>query len=329
MLYPWQHQPWQKLRLARQQDRLPHALLLAGAEGCGRREFARELAWSLLCEQPEPDDDLACGQCRACRLLAGGNHPDLLGIHPAEEGKAIKIDQVRGLIEFFSLTPNYGGYQIALLQPAEAMNHNAANSLLKLLEEPPPRRLLLLVSAQPAQLPATVRSRCQRVDFRPGIEEGRAWLRENPPANAPPVDLLLTLSGGAPLRALELADRLPGREQLLKQLKKLLAGQADPVRTAEDWEKQGSAEILYWIQICTMDLIRCRMAGIGHLVNSDLADGLASLAEKLEPRGLFHLLEKQAECGRLLGGPTNVKDQTLLEAVALHWMELGKQGRKA
>ena len=113
-VHPWLLDHWLKLRRARDGGRLPHALLLTGAAGLGKLAFARRLAQSLLCAQPAADGD-ACGQCHQCQLLAAGNHPDLLEVRPAEEGKGLLIDQIRGLCRELSLKSHAGefGYQLS------------------------------------------------------------------------------------------------------------------------------------------------------------------------------------------------------------------------
>jgi len=166
---------WSSL-LARR-DRLPHALLLIGQKGLGKYALAREFAAALLCESGAPDGR-ACGGCLACNWFALGNHPDFRLLQPdalseevaAEEGKKkpsqqITIDQVRELDEFLGVGSHRGGLSIVLVNPAEAMNRNAANSILKTLEEPPPNTLFLLVSSDPSRLLPTIRSRCQSIPF--------------------------------------------------------------------------------------------------------------------------------------------------------------------
>ncbi|MFO7642692.1 MAG: DNA polymerase III subunit delta', partial [Candidatus Competibacteraceae bacterium] len=161
---PWHEPLWRQFQQSRAAGRLPHALLLAGPAGLGKLAFAKRLARALLCETPDVEGD-ACGRCRSCRLFQAGSHPDYRMEQPVEEGKAIRIDPIRELCGFLGFTAQYGGYKIALLEPADRLNLNAANSLLKTLEEPPGDCLLLLVTAHPARLPATVRSRCQKVSF--------------------------------------------------------------------------------------------------------------------------------------------------------------------
>ena len=156
----WHATAWQQLQTSHRQQRLPHALLLSGEAGIGKAEFAARLAASLLCEQPHVDGQ-ACGTCHACQRLGAQTHPDRFRLEPEEPGKAIKVDAVRQLIRNLSLTGHYGGYRVVTVEPAELMNTNAANAFLKTLEEPPANTLLILITASPARLPATIRSRCQ------------------------------------------------------------------------------------------------------------------------------------------------------------------------
>lgn len=164
---------WSGLQSRR--SKLPHSLLFIGQKGLGKFELARRFAASLLCESPTIDG-LPCGKCLACNWFEQGNHPDFRLLQPdalgdeavVEDGKKkpsqqITIDQVRALDEFFNIGTHRGGLRIILVNPTEAMNRNAANSLLKTLEEPAPDTLFLMVSSEPMRLLPTIRSRCQAV----------------------------------------------------------------------------------------------------------------------------------------------------------------------
>jgi DNA polymerase-3 subunit delta' len=326
---PW-HQPlWHTLLNAWSQQRLPHSLLLCGTKGMGKAIFARQLAEFLLCEHPRIHNDIPkiCGYCKPCLLLKAHTHPDLFRVEPAEEGKQIAIDQIRQLIEFCTLTANYGRHQIIILNPAEAMNQNAANSLLKLLEEPPKSTMLLLISHRPSALLATIRSRCQRFDFsRPDKTVAHDWLTQKIP-NPQLAPLLLNLSAHAPLAALNLVegDELNKRRELFDTLTQLPQGKLDPVKIAEQWNKQQVAQILHWMLIWTMDLIRYSQSRNEQVViNQDYREPLQRLARQVNSRYLFKLLDLQQDAYRLVMGTSNVKTQGLLETIAIAWTEFGR-----
>ena len=183
--------PWQ-LETARNwlgnRERFAHAWLVHGLAGIGKLDFAVAAAASLLCETPQ--DGLACGHCAACAWFASGNHPDLRRIRPeaiaVEEGaeaaeqaedaepvagsaskrapsKEIRIDQIRALESWFNTATHRGGWRVALLYPAHALNVVSANALLKVLEEPPPHTVFLLVADAPDRLLPTLVSRCRRL----------------------------------------------------------------------------------------------------------------------------------------------------------------------
>lgn len=178
--------PWQQRAYARASEgidggRMGHALLFAGPALLGKRLVAERLAHRMLCHAPV--GNLACGHCRACQLLAAGTHPDfhLVTLAMNREGTRLRteivIEQVRALSEKLSLTPQYGETQVAIVDPADVLNHAGCNALLKTLEEPQPGRFLWLLAANPMRLPATIRSRCQRLEFRlPPRAEALAWL---------------------------------------------------------------------------------------------------------------------------------------------------------
>ena len=327
-IFPWHNALWQPLLNAWQQNRLPHALLLSGPQGMGKAVFAKRLAKLLLCIQPQPEGK-ECGQCKSCHLLQVNNHPDISWIEPLQEGKQITIEQIRNLIEFCNLTAQYSRYHIALLNPAEAMNRNASNSLLKLLEEPPARTLLILISHRPMGLLATIRSRCQRIDFR-GIKNIESWLQSQLSSSFN-AQLLLNLTHQAPLAALALVkeEKLVQRKQLLDSLTQHLLHQPqEPIGLAEKWSTLAEPpQILRWMLSWTMDIIRCAMTGQG-IINVDYQETLQLLAQKLQIKELFQLLDLQNETYQIVTGPTHVKPQGLLESIAIMWTDLQQRKRR-
>ena len=167
------------IRRALRSGRTHHAYLFDGPDGVGKEMAGNALAARLLCEDTDaaPDAD-ACGVCRACRLMAAGNHPDfhlihrgLRKFHPdrsvrTSKGLFLVVDLIRlFLIEPAMKTPNLGRRHVFLIREAERMNEGAQNALLKTLEEPPGEACLILVTSSAERLLPTIRSRCQRVPF--------------------------------------------------------------------------------------------------------------------------------------------------------------------
>lgn len=312
-LLPWQQPQWELLLRSRAAGRLPHALLCTGPTGLGKRVFAERFTQALLCANPSPAG-APCGLCRDCRLFAAGSHPDYAVVEPADEGKAIPVDAIRKLRDFLGHTSQFGGYKVALLIPAERMNINAANSLLKTLEEPPEHSLLLLVSAAPSKLPATVRSRCQLLGFHtPPLEEARAWVTSKIEDVDP--QLLLSLASGAPLAALEYVavEQLERRQQLFRTYCQVITGKADPVQAAQDWLRGDMAGNLRWLIEWHMDMIRLKLTETPpRLFNPDLQTALRRLAESLPLSFLFGRLDAAVKLYELRLTQVNV--QLMIEA---------------
>jgi DNA polymerase-3 subunit delta' len=215
---PWQDALWRKLTAS--SERLPHALLLHGARGIGKRRFAAALAQALLCETPDAGRQ-ACGKCAGCLLTAADNHPDFRWLVPeidrpvrdepedSEDGaaasaakgpkasRAILIDQVREIGEFLALAAHRGGRRIVLLAPAEALNGPAANALLKLLEEPPAGAIFIAVTDELDAVMPTVRSRCVLLRApMPQVGAALDWLRSQ---GVEAAEEKLAEAGGAPV----------------------------------------------------------------------------------------------------------------------------------
>jgi DNA polymerase-3 subunit delta' len=235
---PWHASAWDRLRPLL--TRGTHAVLLHGSAGIGKKSLAIDVARAALCEAPT-SEGRACGRCAGCLLSAAGNHPDLrivvpdamaawrgvsadvddaeqlAGSEPADSDTAgeeggkraklssqIRIPQVRALTDFVATSTHRGGRRVVVLAPAERLNTEAANSLLKMLEEPPPASLFLLVTDAIDDLLPTVRSRCVLVRVpAPARAVALAWLTDQQIERA---DERLAAAGGAPLGALALAQ---------------------------------------------------------------------------------------------------------------------------
>lgn len=321
---PWQTAQWQQLSDQLQANRMPHALLLTGIKGIGKTHFAKAFAQSMLCESRQMDGS-PCGQCRGCLLIAAGSHPDMTLVMPEDDSKVIKIDQIRKLINSMALSSQYAGYKIVIISPADAMNRNAANSLLKTLEEPPGQSLLVLVTDKPAYLPATIRSRCHQLKFQaPVHNEGLAWLKQQP-AKVEHVETLLDMASGGPLEALKLAenDVLLRRDTHFSAFSELADGAHEPAKLASEWLKNGIKQPLYWVSTWIMDIIRLKMAPQPpRLTNPDLRSNLQHFAEGLHLTKLYEFQEKITETLRL--SETQCNEQMLLESLLIEWKRLQK-----
>jgi len=268
MIFEWQAQPWKDW--TRLRERLPHAILIQSGEGLGEFEFAQACAQSLLCEAPGAGER-PCGACRACDWFSLGNHPDFrlivpesMAPEPREEGaeptkkksEQIRIEQVRELADFLAVGTHRAGLRVILVYPAEAMNANTQNALLKNLEEPPPATVFLLVTTQPERLLATVRSRCLRFALPfPPPEPVLRWLKEQGLQHP---EATLAGAGGAPLAALRAAGTDPDRLVFIESL-----GNPgfDPIALAETVLRVPLWDLVGWLQRWTYDLLLARIAG--------------------------------------------------------------------
>ncbi|HHH39057.1 MAG TPA: DNA polymerase III subunit delta' [Sedimenticola sp.] len=323
-LLPWHQKAWQRLQASRQADRLPHALLVSGPAGLGKGRFARDLAASLLCRDPDADG-IPCGQCQGCHLFRAGTHPDYRLLAPEEPGKAITVDSIRDYIGSGSLTAQAGGYKVVLIEPAEQLNLAAANSLLKTLEEPVPWTLIVLVSSRPGRLPATIRSRCQRLGMGlPPPDQALDWLRQRV-TEADPA-LLLDLAGGAPLRALALAEAgvMTRRGELMDLFAGVLAGRNDPLEAAANWNTEDPERVLNWCSGWVIDAIRLKATpDPAGLINPDQRQRLQAIGKALEFRTLYGILDKTYEVARTLGSQLNTL--LLLEGLLLEVAAAGSR----
>lgn len=325
---PWQQERWLELTSLVLQQRLPHAMLLSGGAGIGKRWFARALIAFTLCEQRS---GYACGHCRSCLQLAAGSHPNaaLLGVDGhlglamtpdsfAEQGlvhwqpdaerkrRDISIEGARSLIAKLSLASHYGSAKCAMIEPADLLNASSANALLKTIEEPPAGTHLLLVSERPQALPATLRSRCQRIRFAPP-ETGvaRAWMAEQGVRD----EEALAFALGAPLRALALSadDGVAIRRQWAELWSAVATGRRDPLSAAAAVDKDRVAEHLSWVQSW--------LAG-------ELRELLSREARAEQREALALMVQDVYDAQRRAAG--NAQPQLLMESLFVRWMRLGR-----
>jgi DNA polymerase-3 subunit delta' len=312
-MFKWQDKAWKNWSMLG--ERLPHAILIQAGEGWGELEFARSVAQSLLCEKPGADRR-SCGACSACNWFSQGNHPDFRLLLPeslapesqaegAEPGKKrseqIRIEQVRELADFLAVGTHRGGVRVTLIYPAEAMNANTQNALLKSLEEPPPSTVFLLVSTQPGRLLPTVRSRCLRFIFpAPEFEEVLPWLKEQGVEHA---ESALAAVGGAPLAALKGGATEPDRLAFIEGIRQ---PRLDPIALAEAVQGIPLPDLVGWLQRWSFDLLLARATGRVryHLGHEKL---ISEISRRCEPASIATYLRRLAQAKALARHPLNPK----------------------
>lgn len=245
--YSWFASQWARFAKLQSQDQLPHALLLYGPDGCGGEDLAMAMAQSLLCAAGTEAG--CCDKCKPCRLLAADAHPDLVAVLPEEGSQFIKVDAVRSINEFASKTAQQGGRKVVLICPAEAMNVNAANALLKNLEEPTANTVFILVCYDPAGLLPTIRSRCSSWAWgRPADDQANAWLTRNQIRDH---QAKLARTGGRPLQVLEWenAGTFELSSKVEAHLMKFLSGAENLTATAKALSKVDLGWLLdFWLR---------------------------------------------------------------------------------
>ena len=257
----WHVELWSRLQARRQRNALPHALLLCGPQGLGKRDFLRRFARGLLCQHPDNGD--ACGNCRSCLLFDAGTHPDYVALSfglrkDGVQRQDIVVDQIRELSARLATASQFGGWQIASIDPADAMNTAAANALLKTLEEPATQTMLILVADAPWRMPATIRSRCQRIDFQlPKHGEALAWLQE---IGVRDPQAALAAAGGNPGLARIWAEEgaLAQRQDVRKDLAALASGRGDAIAMGKRWLDDAPEQRLWFAAQAVADEMRAR-----------------------------------------------------------------------
>lgn len=320
-IFPWQKKTWQRLQASFEQNRLPHALLFSGIEGLGKKHCARLFAEFILCSRARSLGK-RCEQCHACHLIQAQTHPDLVLIEPEEESRAIKIDQIRNAVSFVNETSLQQGFRAIIIHPANAMNVNAANALLKTLEEPPENTLFILVSDEGDRLPATILSRCQKIFFtKPTREEAVLWLQAaGKNITEKELNLLLKMTNNAPLKSLQLLEQ--DIFSIRKNLYDNLFSLSDPLALANEWQEKNIFLLFQLMQYWLRDLLRIQTVNSAiEIVNDDYHSVLMQLSQKISATHLQKFLDYLQACYLRIMNGINLNRQLLLEELFIAWRQ--------
>lgn len=301
---PWMLPAQEQLRAARRAGRTPHGLLIHEAPGTGGTQLATWFAQLILCAR----DPAPCGECASCRRVLSREHPDFIAVGPDPESKLgqIIVDQVRAISEQLALSSYEGRGTVVVIEPAHALNRNAANALLKTLEEPRRDAHLVLVTRNPSLLPATVRSRCLRLSLQiPAREQALAWLSAQQPQHRSQWPAVLEVLGIAPLDAAsaDVPRLLALRDEVLQVLRDAAAGRIDVLRVADTWAKDDLALRLTCIENCLTTRVLAMRAG------ARLQDGGLDINIGPAMRILDDVRRLQGQLATSLNKPLAVEDQ--------------------
>jgi DNA polymerase-3 subunit delta' len=286
------------------QNRQPHAILLVGPPGVGKRNAAAWLAGSAL--------RVTTAGSMPQHPLQIPEHADMHWIQPVEGKAQISIEQVRGLVAELSLTSYSGLGKVAVITPANAMTINAANSILKTLEEPPGKALIVLVTDSVSRLPATILSRCQRINIKsPAEDEGMAWLNRLRPGDWLPS---LQAAGFAPLAAIAANEAVDNREGMARDFSALAAGRAAPLEVAARWSKLDGDFVLEWMSRLVQQVIHQSADSGGSTIDFQLD---RTVLMRLDRRNLFCYLETLNQLRNQAPGSYNVL--VTLESLLIDW----------
>ncbi len=302
--FPWLADVWARFTGHCDVKQLPHAILVSSQGGAGELDLAFAFAQYLLCASPQ--NHLGCGKCKSCQLLAVDAHPDLFSITPEEKSSIIKVEAIRQVAHFISNTAQQGGRKVVLIYPAEAMNVNAANALLKNLEEPSGDTTLILVTERPTQLLATIRSRCHQWSIiSPSPSVSIDWLTRNKIDDA---QEKLALCGGYPLAVMEWdKDGLFEIANVaVNALQGFLAGDKDAIQTAKALAKMDAIWLVNTLLRWSQSALRERV-----LIDGEKAIRKADSALYVMLYDQLLLKKRQLQSG------SNPNVQLLLEALFL------------
>ncbi|MDF0750406.1 DNA polymerase III subunit delta' [Marinobacter sp. 71-i] len=323
----WLQDAWNRLLQRMAGNRMPHALLVTGETGVGKRLFANALAGLLVCERPDMNGGAPCGTCKQCELVSAGTHPDIR-LYTPEKSKMIKIDQIRSLSAFAVGSPQVASRKIAIIDRADQLNINSANALLKTLEEPAEDVVLLLLQESGRPVLPTIRSRCQSLLIAtPNEEQAARWLtaavKEMKGDSQPTPEQCakaLAMAANAPRLALEYAtgDFMGLRDEALDNFRRFMKGQLSVAEAAKPFKTMGLESALWLFEGWAGDL--ARIGAGGQPRDADAAEMLMFLASNNPPWRAHEILDAIHESRS--AGVYNVNPELEAGRLLIAWQKL-------
>lgn len=323
----WLQDSWDRLMQRMTDGRLPHALLVTGENGVGKRLFANALAGLLVCERPDMAGGAPCGSCKQCELVSAGTHPDIR-VYTPEKSRMIKVDQIRALSSFAVGSPQVAGRKVAIIDRADQLNINSANALLKTLEEPADDVTLVLLQESGRPVLPTIRSRCQSLLVgTPGREQAAQWLAEavkdlesDSRPDREQCEKALAMAANAPRLALEYltGDFITVRDQALDNFRRFMKGQLSLAEAAKPFKSMGLESALWLFEGWAGDL--ARIAAGGQPRDDEAAEMLAFLASHNPPWRAHEILDAIHESRS--AGVYNVNPELEAGRLLIAWQKL-------
>src|SRR3990167_3697788 len=217
------------------QSKIAQAYLFIGSKHSFLNDFVRQLIGNILCGS----ELKSCGKCKSCRMYADAAHPDISYITLEENSNSIKIDEIRNLqIDVFQ-TPQCGKYRMIVINPAERLNMQAANALLKILEEPPEHTVFVLVADCLNNLPLTIISRCRRYFFNDHVE----------------IDSYIELAKDYP-NSEERASLFAAKDNIIARLNDVVVDELSFASVANEWTDYKIENIIWFLYLITAEAIK-------------------------------------------------------------------------
>jgi len=303
-----------------QSGNIPHALLFTGIEGIGKKMAALAFAMALNCQavahrQPAEGETIEpCGRCRPCKKIAAGHHPDVIIVEP--EQSQLKISTIRDLGNALAVKPYEAMQRVVVIDQAQAMNPQAGNSLLKLLEEPPAKTTLILIAVNTYSLLPTIVSRCQQVGFKPIPEKTLAEYLVQKGIPHEKANTLGILASGSFAKAKTLAKtNWMGQREWITRVVERLDGDKESGRQAAlsmafaemlDKDRESILNALEFLKTWFRDMAVVK-AGSQNVINTDLLSRVRQTAQRYSISAMLSHIDKLEIARKKIEANANIR----------------------